>query len=850
MSDSADAARLIEFIPTDGSPDPSEILELFLSWVSETGLYPYPAQQEALLELAADRHVILSTPTGSGKSLVAMALHFRGLCEGRRSFYTAPIKALVSEKFFALCAQFGPENVGMLTGDASVNRNAPIICCTAEVLSNMALQQGASIDAPLVVMDEFHYYADRSRGVAWQVPLLTQSRTQFLLMSATLGNTAEIEKHLRNVTSREVARVHSDERPVPLDYTYRDTPILETIEGLLSHGRSPIYIVHFTQRDAAEQAQSLTSARVSSRDEKQALSEVVGGFRFDSPYGPTVRRMLRHGIGLHHAGLLPKYRLLTEQLAQRGLLKVICGTDTLGMGINVPIRTVLFSRLCKFDGEKVSLLSIRDFKQISGRAGRKGFDDRGSVVCQAPEYLIETKKRNARKTGHRGKLKPVSRKKPPRGLIPWNAETFQQLSKRTPETLISQFRVNHGMLISCLQAEEDNDYLGAGYRRLAELIRRCHETEPKKRQLRRQAAVLFRSLRQAGIIEVIPKVEARAAHVRVHIELQRGFSLHHTLSLYLVEACSVLQKESPSHTLDVLSVVEAILENPRAILEQQVRLARKDLQAELKSRRVPYEERIKKLEKLTWPRPNADFLYSTFKIFAQAHPWVGTENVRPKAIAREMFEHYLSFEDMVRRYQLARMEGALLRYLSQVHNTLLRNLPEALRTEGVDELIGYLRATLSRIDSSLVEEWENLMNPAPTDSHSQESAADVSTLDERGLQTRIRAELHLLVHALSEGNFEEAVHCVYQDLEDPWHAARFKEALDPFYEEYEEIRFDPSARRAHLTLFTHKEATLWQVRQVLCDESGDNCWNIECEVDFEKALNTGEPLVRIQRIGS
>jgi len=393
---SAPRRRLIDWVPI-GAPLPADAaLDRFTRWCAESGLSLYAAQEEALLECFTDHHVVLNTPTGSGKSLVALGLHFKALCEGRRSFYTAPIKALVSEKFFALCDVLGPENVGMLTGDASINWAAPVVCCTAEVLANMALRQGAAADAPYVAMDEFHYFADRDRGWAWQVPLLALPNTRFLLMSATLGNTAAIEEKLATLSGRRVAHVFSDERPVPLDFAYSETPIVETIERLLAGGRGPIYVVHFTQREAAEQAQGLTGAQITDRDAKRALADAIGGFRFDSPYGKDVHRVLRFGIGIHHAGLLPKYRLLVEQLAQKGLLKVICGTDTLGVGVNIPIRTVLFTKLSKFDGEKVGILSVREFKQIAGRAGRKGFDTAGSVVCQAPEHVIENQRAAAR----------------------------------------------------------------------------------------------------------------------------------------------------------------------------------------------------------------------------------------------------------------------------------------------------------------------------------------------------------------------------------------------------------------------------------------------------------------------
>ncbi|HEX2757610.1 MAG TPA: DUF3516 domain-containing protein, partial [Thermoanaerobaculia bacterium] len=435
---------LADRIPPRGTDDPDEILSLFLDWVQAGGLTLYPAQEEALLELMAGKHVILGTPTGSGKSLVALGLHFKAACEGKVSFYTSPIKALASEKFFSLCGELGPENVGMLTGDASINAEASVLCCTAEVLSNMALRRGPALDAPYVVMDEFHYYADRERGVAWQVPLLVLPATQFLFMSATLGDTRAIAERLQRDTGREVALVTSDERPVPLDYEYRETPLHETIEELIAAKKSPIYVVNFTQRECAELAQSLTSVKIGTREEREEIRRTAAAIRLSTPYGKEFRRFLSFGIGVHHAGLLPKYRLLVEKLAQKGLLHVICGTDTLGVGVNIPIRTVLFTKLAKFDGTKVGLLSVREFKQISGRAGRRGFDEKGSVVAQAPEHIVE--KRQAEKKSEVSGKKIRTVKAPPKGEVSWTVETFQKLISRPPETLTSRFRLTHGMV--------------------------------------------------------------------------------------------------------------------------------------------------------------------------------------------------------------------------------------------------------------------------------------------------------------------------------------------------------------------------------------------------------------------
>src|SRR5262245_55591947 len=374
-------APLYDVLPPEDAPGADLLLGRFLDYVAGRGLTLYPAQEEAVLELFEDKNVILNTPTGSGKSLVASALHFASLAHGRRSVYTCPIKALVNEKWMALCRDLGPENVGLSTGDATVNRDAPVLCCTAEVLANIALRDGADAAVDDVVMDEFHWYADRDRGVAWQVPLLTLPETRFLLMSATLGDVTFFEEALSRLNGRPTAVVKSHERPVPLEYAYSEIPLAQAVDTLVAEGKAPVYVVHFTQKDAADSAQDFMSLDLATREEKNAVAAAIEDVRFTSPYGPTLRRWLRQGIGLHHAGLLPRYRVLVERLAQRGLLKVICGTDTLGVGINVPIRTVLFSRLCKFDGQKTAVLSARDFHQISGRAGRKGFDERGYVVA-------------------------------------------------------------------------------------------------------------------------------------------------------------------------------------------------------------------------------------------------------------------------------------------------------------------------------------------------------------------------------------------------------------------------------------------------------------------------------------
>jgi len=853
MSLSSEAPRLVDLASPIGRLSADEILDRFVAWSSDRGLVPYPAQEEAFLELLAGKHVVLATPTGSGKSLVATLLHFKAMCEGQRSFYTSPVKALVSEKFFALCTDFGPENVGMLTGDASINSAAPIVCCTAEVLANMALRQGPALSVPYVVMDEFHYYSDPQRGVAWQVPLLVLPGTTFLLMSATLGDTREIRRDLEARSGRAVALIASDERPVPLDFAYCETPLHETVEGLLETGKGPVYVVSFTQREAAELAQALTSLNVATRPERLLIGEALAGFAFDTAYGKELSRIVRAGIGIHHAGLLPKYRLLVEQLAQQGLLKVISGTDTLGVGVNIPIRTVLFTKLAKFDGRRVGPLSVREFRQISGRAGRKGFDVRGSVVCQAPEHVIENQRLRSRasKPGAKKRKREVTRKPPP-GFVGWNEETFERLIERSPEPLVSRFRVSHGMLVLLLRQAEDDPDPRRGWRAVAEVIDRCHESEPHKRRLLRDAAQLFRGLRAADIVRLERDPATGRQRVRVADDLQWDFSLHHALSLYVVEAISYIEARDEAFAHEVLSLVEAVLEDPRAIILRQLDRIKSELMAQLKSEGVPFEERIRRLDELQPLAPSRAFIEQTFDFFARRHPWVRYQDVHPKSIAREMYEGYYGFDHYVRYYGLQRIEGLLLRYLSQVYNTIVQTVPEGAKTEAVHDAIAYFRAMLERVDSSLVDEWESLMHPDARRPELVPVPLRVYDLarDERALRARARAELHRLVRALAERDWEEAAACVRPDPEDAWTAQRFERALAPFFAQHGELVFNQAARHAEWTQIATDGARRWKVTQVLLDPAGDNDWCIEGEIDLSGETEPDGPLLRVSRIGA
>jgi superfamily II RNA helicase len=890
------SATLYDLIPRDEKVSNDLLLGRFLEYAAARRLQLYPAQETAILELFDEKNVILNTPTGSGKSLVATALHFQAVAKGRRSIYTCPIKALVNEKFMALCREFGPDNVGLSTGDASVNRDAPILCCTAEILANIALREGAAANVQEVVMDEFHYYADRERGVAWQVPLLTLPQTRFLLMSATLGDTAFFEEEITRLTGRQTVSVISTDRPVPLAFEYSELPLAKTLETLVAGGRAPVYVVHFTQLEAAQSAQDFTSINVCTRDEKAAIANMLEGFKFTSPYGPEIKKWLRHGIGLHHAGLLPKYRVLVEQLAHKGLLKVICGTDTLGVGINVPIRTVLFTRLCKFDGQKTGILSARDFHQISGRAGRKGFDDKGWVVAQAPEHVIENLKL-AEKSARDGK-KTVKRQPPEKNFVNWDKNTFARLMVASPERLTSRFQVTHGMLLNVLSRDGD------GCRAMQMLIRDCHETPKQKKAHTLRVWQLFRSLLDRKIVEFInplavgradlpvgqsdEQINAQAAQqrsptdaqrkLRVNVELQEDFSMDQALSLYLLETIPLMDPQAEDYALVLLTLVESILEDPDIILRKQLDKVKDRKMAEMKAEGIEYDQRMEELEKLEHPKPNREFVYSTFNNFAARHPWVGEENIHLKSIAREMFEEFRSFADYIKLYELQRAEGVLLRHLNSVFKVLAQTVPDTAKNDQLREMEIYLAAMIRQVDSSLLDEWEKMRDPnyqrveakEIRPPGAEEAAADI-TRDVKNFTAAIRNRIFTFLRGLVMEDYDAALanlsnpigradlpvspdapQRVPTDADgQPWTAARLRQALDDYHAEHDRLCLDPNARNVRHTYVTPSEdKKSWRVQQMLVDPDGHNDWVAEFDVDLAESRKLGEPFLVLRRLGS
>ncbi|MFZ1383168.1 MAG: DUF3516 domain-containing protein [Scrofimicrobium sp.] len=884
-----------------------ELLDAFTSWAESTGRPLYPHQENALVELLSGNHVIAQTPTGSGKSMIAMAAHFISLARGGRSYYSAPLKALVSEKFFDLVDVFGAANVGLVTGDVALNAEAPIICCTAEILANQALREGASLDADTVVMDEFHFYADPQRGWAWQVPIMELPRPQFVLLSATLGDTSAIAEDLEERTGRDVAVISDAKRPIPLEFDYLVDPLPTVVERLIDEGRTPVYIVHFTQADAVKTAVDLArTVPITVRDKEQLKGELHGQ-NLDRGFGKQLRELLLKGVGVHHAGMLPRYRRLVERLTQKGLLSVVCGTDTLGVGINVPIRTVLFTSLVKYDGRRTRHLSAREFHQIAGRAGRPGFDDEGSVRVLSTEDEIDAAKRKARMTaaqeeGDAAKQRKLQRRAAKSGAksagkpsktsggkdrsVSWNRSTFDRLVGAEPETLVPRFQTSHSMFLNVLQSKEDPEKRLIG---LAEdAVRADREANPavdtERNVYLRQFGDIYRSLLQAGLIERVKDHEG--TKLRVVRDLPDDFALNQPLTPFALAALDLLDPESPDFSMDIISVIESVMEDPSAVLYAQQRKARDIAFAAMREEGLEYEERRDRIDAVTWPRPLEELIVPAFDTFAITNPWVRGREPSPKRIVREMVEEGLTFSQFVAKYDLTRSEGVLLRYLSDTYRALRQVLPDSYKTDQIDQVTDWLRELLGSVDTSLLAEWEGLMagedRPSSSEGSEDEAAfgADESgqilfSRNPHAMARAIRNEAFARVELLARDAFEALAKREVEFFpgEPPvtdgfTDYAVWEALLGSYWDEYDRIGIGPDARAADLfSLVPHPDETElvlalgledpssipltaegdldWiLVRQVILDPEEEGNWQLVLLVGRDATTNQNRPILR------
>ncbi|MDR1188602.1 MAG: DUF3516 domain-containing protein, partial [Bifidobacteriaceae bacterium] len=439
----------------------------------------------------------------------------------------------------------------------------------------------------------------------------------------------------------------------------------------------------------------LASLPLADKQRQADLRDGIGGFKFGPGFGAALSKLVRKGIGVHHAGMLPMYRRLVERLAGQGLLSVVSGTDTLGVGINLPIKTVVLTSLVKFDGRRTRRINAREFHQIAGRAGRAGFDDLGHVVVQAPEHAIEQAKAAAKAEARAaaGK-KPRPVKSVEQGKISWSNDTFSKLVAAAPETLTPRLRVTHTMILELLARP---DPVAAAY----QLLTDNHQPVRPRNLLIRQACRIYVALKAAGVVVHTP------GRVELAVELPEDFALNQPLTPFALAACELLDPSAETYELDLVSIFEATLEPPTAVLIAQEKAAKSEAMTRMKAEGWDYFDRMNALDEVGYPKPLEEFLEAALAMYRRGHPWVGDFELTPKSVVREMREHASTFPEFVSRYGLARSEGVLLRYLTDAYRTLTRSVPVQDR-ERLAAITDWLGDTIRGVDSSLIEEWEEL----------------------------------------------------------------------------------------------------------------------------------------------
>lgn len=861
--------------------DPEDALMRYSSWVQSQGITLWPHQEEALLDLASNEHVILGTPTGSGKSLVAVGMCYFACTQNKTIYYTAPIKALVSEKFFYLVKLFGKDLVGMITGDCVINSEAPIICCTAEILAQDALRWETDSDIKLVCMDEFHYFGDKDRGWAWQVPLLVLKDTQFLLMSATLGDTTALAQKLKSLTQRDVSTITNAPRPVPLSYSYSTLSLEASVELIMQQRGVPVYIVCFAQSEAQKSAAALASFGISNKEEREEIKKELAGFNFSTAYGKELKRLLLCGVGVHHAGMLPRYRLLVERLAQKGLLPVICGTDTLGVGINVPIHTVVLRALAKYDGRRMRILNSREFHQITGRAGRSGFDTEGVVVSLATPYEIERLRARAKAANDPKKLKRIKVPKPPEGYVGWSEHTFQKLIESEPEALTPRLKITHAMVLAEVM------HGGAAYARLHALIKNSFQTAEEQEKLIHACQEIFATLMDAGVIVRGEATGAAAqpgddtagdqpaagttsdtaattagdtnattaadtwenASYALAKDIPSDFALDQMLAPFVIAACELIDRESPNYALDIVSLVEASLENPPQIMKALVKEAKNKALAEMKMEGIDYEERMERLENVSYEKPLKELIDAAYTRYCAEVPWAKDFQLYPKSIVRAMLESANDFKGYVQKISISRSEGTLLRYLSDAWRVLAKTIPQEFINDDLERIISWLHMLIRTTDSSLLDEWEMDSLTAKTPQTPRVGPAQIVE-DPHGLEIMIHNALFKRV-LLASKNDSAAL----GKLDEPFgfYERKWRSVLDEFFEAHEALYINQDARsKRYFSVDTREEKTqhLWHAHISFLDAEGDIDFGISADVDLDATKTAGEVVFMHYRAGA
>jgi superfamily II DNA/RNA helicase len=702
-------------VPSDGDLE----LAFYDQFLLSRGLEPYPVQEQAIAAIFQGKSVLVTVPTGTGKTLMAKAALYRAFHRNERAIYTTPLRALTEEKYRELCADFGDGNVGFATGDYKVNREAPIQVEVAEILWNRIVAEKHVSPAELVVMDEGHYFNDPERGYVWEQSIIgLDPRTQLVVLSATVGHPEKFCQWA-NITRRvEMTLVDSRERKVPLVHEFREEMLIDTVKELAHAGDVPAIVFVFGREQCFEVARLLKSCRRFTTDEeKAAVDKLCDAALLPSGAARELRPLLGHGIGIHHAGILPRYKQLVEQLALERLIKFVVSTETIAAGINLPAKTVVFPSLRKFIKQQPRLVTAAEYHQMAGRAGRPQFDDKGLAITLAPEDIVsDIKKEMKQKGADEAKVKKTvygrARNDAQRkGDIIWTPETHAELVRGEPAELRSKTKITAEQVLAIGLPDLVVEPITEADRRMAEaeaslppsmrldivtVIDNLLLGDRDRKELRKTLDQLVANMRAIGVLDEHGK-QVSGEMIR-QLQGMDGLLIYYILFNHQLEYVEL--RELVEYLIDH-DIVQRLLDRKG---EDEKRTWMRDKLRELRidNPHVTWDD-VEALWLKEHPRPltKIELIHQEFSAKVP-HPELHGGK-KPKTVWAQLEDSGVDFLDFVDRHGLDHEEGNLFSYLVRVMN-FAGKLFEASQLTEFEDMGERVRKLLSRVDVRLVED--------------------------------------------------------------------------------------------------------------------------------------------------
>lgn len=708
-------------MPSDGELE----LSFYEKFLWSRGLEPYPVQEQALAHIFAGTSVLVTVPTGTGKTLMAKAALHAALGRGHRAIYTTPLRALTEEKYRELSADFGEHNVGFATGDYKVNRDAPIQVEVAEILWNRIVADKHVSPAEIVVMDEGHYFNDPERGYVWEQSIIgLDPRTQLVVLSATVGHPEKF-CHWVELTRRvTMALVDSRERKVPLVHEFREEMIIDTVRELAFSGDVPAIVFVFGREQCFEVARLLKSCRRFTTDEEKAKVEAMcDEALLPSGASKELRPLLTHGIGIHHAGILPRYKQLVEQLALERLIKFVVSTETIAAGINLPARTVVFPALRKFVKQAPRLVTAAEYHQMAGRAGRPQFDDRGLAITLAPEQIVSDLKKELKDAAKRAAYDEAKVKKSVynrarsdaqrKGDIVWTPEVHAELVRGEPAELRSKTKITAEQVLAIglpdltatkIATDSVEARMAAAEASLPPSMRLDIVTvienlllEDRERVvLQKTLAQLVDNLKAIGVIDEHGK-QISGQMIR-DLQGMDGLFIYYVLFNHQLEY------------IELRELIEYLIDHDviQRLLDRKGEDAKREwCRAKLRELRegnphITWEDVEAEWDK-EHPRPPTKVEVIHAELSAKVpHPELHGGK-KPKNVWATLEDSGMGFLEFVERHSLEHEEGNLFSYLVRVMN-FARKLGQASQLSEFEDMAERVQKLLARVDIRLIDD--------------------------------------------------------------------------------------------------------------------------------------------------